>query len=260
MSKLTVGAQLYSIRDRTQDAKSMLEALREIKAIGYNTCQLSGHGQNITVMEQRSMLDEVGLSCASTHIGFDEMVEDLDTVIANHKLLNCAYPGIGGLPERYRKNGAEGYIAFAKEASAIAEKLRDHDQTFVYHNHNFEFERFENGKTGMDLLLEHSSEALQFELDVFWVQAAGAFPVDWIEKVRGRMDVVHFKEMGYGEGTKVEMMPIGEGNMNWRKIIAACDEIGVRYAMVEQDNAVEGDSIACMKTSYTNLRALGASF
>jgi sugar phosphate isomerase/epimerase len=259
MSNLLVGAQLYSVRDRTQDAESMLKTLKEIKAIGYNTCQLSGHGKAISNDEVCGMLKESGLTCVSTHISFDEIQEDLGKVIAEHKALGCAYPGIGGLPARYRK-GAEGYLAFAKEASVIAQRLSDAGLTFVYHNHNFEFERLENGKTGLQILLENSCDALQFELDVFWVQAAGASPLDSIEAVRGRMDVVHFKEMGYGEGLTVRMMPVGEGNMNWPKIIAACDAIGVKYALVEQDNAIDTDSIACMRTSFENLKRMGARF
>lgn len=260
MSNLQVGAQLYSIRNHCGNYKDMLSALKAIKAMGYNVCQISGQSRDISFEQIRDILDESELQCACTHIAYDDMVADIDKVIRDHKTIGCAYPGIGGLPERFRK-GADGYIAFAKEAGAIAEKLRDHGLTFIYHNHNFEFQRFQCcRKTGIELLMENAPDALQFELDVFWVQAAGANPIDWIEKVRGRMDIVHFKDMMYAPGKACEMAPIGEGNMNWKKIIEACDAIGVKYALVEQDNAVETDSLGCMQTSYNNLKAIGARF
>ena len=44
------------------------------------------------------------------------------------------------------------------------------------------------------------------------------------------------------------------------EIAAACEEIGVKYAFVEQDNAVDTDPLGCMKTSHDNLVRLGARF
>ena len=260
MSKLQIGAQLYSVRDHCQEPEEMLKCMKEIKAIGYNICQLSGHNKAFTADQLRGMLDESGLECVCTHIGFQEMEEDVDQVIKNHKILGCAYPGIGGLPGEFRAS-AEGYIEFAKRASKIADKMADNGQHFIYHNHAFEFYRFpEVGKTGLELLMENCSEAVQFELDMFWVQMGGGNPLDYIEKVRGRMDVAHFKEMNGTPENRNVIAPIGAGNMNWTAIMDACDEIGVKYAMIEQDNAVETDSIGCMRFSYNTLSKLGGRF
>jgi len=259
MTKFQVGAQMYSVRDHTGDAKSLREALKTIKAIGYNTCQLSGQGKDIAPELIRDFLQEAGVTCCATHVSFEAMESDFDALVRTHKLWNCAYPGIGGLPGVYREAGSAGYIEFAKRASAIADKFLDHGMYFIYHNHAFELERFDDGKTGLDLLMEHSSKALQFELDLFWVQAGGANPVDWVHKVAGRMDVVHFKEMN-GSTKPPLMAPIGVGNMDWPAIFKACDEIGVKYALIEQDNAVDSDSFGCMEISYKNLVKLGARF
>jgi len=260
MTKLQIGAQLYSIRDRTQTAPAYRAALKELAQMGYRTCQVSGQSRDISFSEIRDMLDGAGLEAGATHVAFSDMVENFSKVVKNHRILGCAYPGIGAMPEKYRLS-SEGYIAFAKEFGAIAERFQDEGMRLIYHNHNFEFERFEDvNKTGMDLLLEHAPKALQFELYVFWVQAAGASPVEWIRRVAGRMDVVHFKEMAYAPGLTVAMAPIGCGNMNWTDIMAACDDIGVKYAFIEQDNAVDTDSIECMRASIENLRGLGGRF
>lgn len=260
MTNFQIGAQMYSVRDHCQEPAEMLKCMKELKAIGYNTCQLSGHNKAFTAEQLKGMLDESGLTCACTHISFQEMEEDTDKVIKNHKILECAYPGIGGLPGEFRTS-PEGYIEFAKRASKVAEKMLDNGQHFIYHNHAFEFYRFpEVGKTGLELLMENSSDAVQFELDMFWVQMGGGNPLDYIEKVRGRMDVAHFKEMNGTPENKNVIAPIGAGNMNWTAIMKACDDIGVKYAMIEQDNAVETDSIGCMKFSYETLSKLGGRF
>lgn len=259
MTKLQIGAQMYSLRDHCQNAEEMLAALKVLKAMGYNICQLSGHNREIPAEQIRDMLDESGMSCVCTHIGFQEMEEDIDRVIREHKLWNCEYPGIGGLPVEFRT--PEGYVEFAKRASKVAEKLQDNGLHFIYHNHAFEFERFEKvGKTGLELLMENCSPAVQFELDLYWVQMGGGNPLDWIEKVRGRMDVVHFKEMNGSRESRGVIAPIGKGNMNWAAIMAACDDIGVKYALIEQDNAVEQGSLDCMFYSLNTLKRLGGRF
>lgn len=259
MTKLQIGAQMYSLRDHCQNAEEMLAALKVLKAMGYNICQLSGHNREIPAEQIRDMLDESGMSCVCTHIGFQEMEEDIDRVIREHKLWNCEYPGIGGLPVEFRT--PEGYVEFARRASKVAEKLQDNGLHFIYHNHAFEFERFEKvGKTGLELLMEHCSPAVQFELDLYWVQMGGGNPLDWIEKVRGRMDVVHFKEMNGSRESRGVIAPIGKGNMNWPAIMAACDDIGVKYALIEQDNAVEQGSLDCMFYSLNTLKRLGGRF
>ena len=79
------------------------------------------------------------------------------------------------------------------------------------------------------------------------------------------MDVVHFKEMvgrlpNEKNRSMTEMAPVGEGNFDWKKIMQACDDTGVQYAFIEQDNAVETDPLLCMKKSIDNLTALGGRF
>ena len=260
MTNFQIGAQMYSVRNHCQDAGEMLTCLKVLKTMGYNCCQLSAHSRDISAEQLRDMLDESGMTCACTHIGFQEMEEDIDKVIREHKLWNCAYPGIGGLPGEFR-GGSEGYIEFAKRASKVAEKLRDNGMHFIYHNHAFEFQRFEDtGKSGIELQMENCSDAVQFELDLFWVQMGGGNPLDWIEKVRGRMEVVHFKEMNGSRESRGVIAPIGKGNMNWSALMAACDDIGVKYAMIEQDNAVEQGSLDCMFYSLNTLTRLGGRF
>ena len=259
MTNFQIGAQMYSVRNHCQNADDMRTTLKILKTMGYNTCQLSGHSRDISAVQIRDMLEETGMTCACTHISFQQMEEDTDAVVRDHRLWNCAYPGIGGLPVEFRT--PEGYVEFAKRASKVAEKLLDNGMHFIYHNHAFEFERFEScGKTGLELLMENCSPAVQFELDLFWVQMGGGNPLDWIEKVRGRMEVVHFKEMNGSAQNRGVIAPIGKGNMNWAAIMKACDDIGVKYAMIEQDNAVEQGSLDCMWTSLNTLKKLGGRF
>ena len=52
------------------------------------------------------------------------------------------------------------------------------------------------------------------------------------------------------------MCEVGKGNLDWDDILAACEEAGVEYALVEQDTC-ETDPFDCLKTSYEFLKQKG---
>ena len=120
----------------------------------------------------------------------------------------------------------------------------------------------ENGRFVYDVMLENSPPALQYELDCFWAQVGGQNVTDRIRSLKGRMDVIHFKDMAVGSWDGFRMCPIGDGSMDYLSIMAASDEIGVKYAFVEQDNAPESESgsVPCLLRSLEYLKANGGRF
>ena len=259
MKIFVTGAQLYSVRKLMQDKQSIDDTFAAISAMGYTTCQLSGQNRAIEPEFYADMLKKHGLQCVVTHNSMQDFEEGLDDLIRRHHIWNCRYAGIGGLPGEY-KTSWEGYRDFALKMNGIAKKLKDEGITFVYHNHMFEFNRFPDGHMGMDVLYDYLGDNAQFELDTFWVQAGGANPVSWIRKVNGRMDVMHFKDMmgNASFGTFSVMVPVGCGNLEWQEIKKACEETGVLYAEVEQDNASDmEDPLGQMSISAENLKKMG---
>lgn len=227
-----LGAQMYTVRDYCKTAEDLLSSMRKVKELGYNAIQLSGHGKDIPDQFIADALKETGLVCAATHFDFDMMCADVEATIARHKLWGCEYVGTGGLPVRYRESNTR---EFAKRASEFAKQLEDAGLHFIYHNHHFEFRRNAEGERIYDILMNECDPAVQFEMDTFWLQSAGCDVIDWIRRAKGRMDVVHFKDMALDAENKPLMAEIGQGNLNWDGIIAACREIGVRWFLVEQD-------------------------
>ncbi len=255
MNKPTVGAQLFTIREFTRTPEDIAASMKKIKQIGYNAVQVSGFGP-ITHQQVKDIMDAEGLIICATHVSYDRLKNDIEDVIEQHKLWNCKYVGLGAMPAEYAKS-VEGYVKFAREASGIARILADNGLRFIYHNHNFEFVKFD-GVTGLEILLnETDPDVFDFEIDTYWVQAGGANPVDWIKKVKGRMKVVHFKDMGADSNSFQPIMTeIGEGNLNWQDIIKACTEIGVEWTLVEQD-VCQRDPFESLAISLNNLKKLG---
>lgn len=233
MKTSTIAAQMYTLREFTQTAEGLRDSFLKVHDIGYQAVQVSGIGP-IDPQLVRQYADEAGLAICATHVPWDRLVNDLDALAAEHKLWNCTYIGLGALPGEYQTS-QEGYRTFAREASQIAHVLKQkHGLQFVYHNHDFEFERLD-GLTGLEVLLQESDPgAFDFELDLYWVQAGGGSPVDWINKVKDRMRVVHLKDMAV-VARKAEFAEIGQGNMDYRAIIEACRATGVEWYVVEQD-------------------------
>lgn len=252
MKITSIAAQLYTLRSRLRTRKNIEASLKRIKEIGYNAIQVSGMGP-IAPEFLKSMIDEIGLKICATHTPYDRIIKDTDAVIREHTLWNCEYVGLGAMPIKYRTS-RKGYETFAKEFSEIGRIYKQNGLGLVYHNHRFEFEKF-NGKVGMEILFEESDpETFGFELDTYWVQAGGANPAEWIYKVKGRMGVVHFKDMAIKSNKQV-FSEIGEGNLNWPTIIKACDETGVKWAAVEQD-VCPSDPFKSLKISFENLKDL----
>ena len=252
MSK--VAAQLYTLRNFMQTPGQIDEGFSRLARDGWQAVQASGLGP-IAPADLKALAAQHGLDICATHIGYDKLMNDLDGALRDHEILDCRYIGLGAMPDRFRA-AEEGYLEFARLITPVAERIRQAGRVFVYHNHHFEFARF-GRRTGMDILLERCGDAVQFEPDTYWVQAGGADVVHWLGRLAGRMDVVHFKDMVYApqEGQAV-MAEVGEGNLNWQAILAACAAADVRWHIVEQD-VCRRDPFDSLKISLDNLAALG---
>lgn len=82
--------------------------------------------------------------------------------------------------------GAQYYTLrnFAKTIEDFGKTCRKVKETglyFGYHNHSFEFVKFD-GKFIMDRLIEESNlDTVRFIVDTYWLQYGGVNPVDFIK-------------------------------------------------------------------------------
>lgn len=246
---MILAAQLYTVREFMKTPEDIRASLKKVRDIGYTSVQVSGIG-HIEPKELKRITDELGLSICATHIPYKRFREDLENVIKEHQLYQCPYVGIGSMPPEFRNE--EGFYRFAKEFDKIGAELKKNGLQFVYHNHRFEFEKF-NGKLGLEILMDETGpENFWFLLDTYWVQSGGADPVRWIHKLKGRMGVIHFKDMAILNDQQI-FAEIGNGNLEWDSIIQACSETGIEWIAIEQDTCL-GDPFDSLKQSYEFLK------
>jgi sugar phosphate isomerase/epimerase len=260
MAQEKLAAQLYTVREFTQNAKDLAETLKKIQAIGYPAVQISAIGSDIPDAEVKTIADDAGLVICNTHVRpADALWSDIDAVIKQHRTWNCKHVATGMMPKAFREEGESGFKRFAEEASQIGGQLAEAGMTFSYHNHSFELVRY-GTRTGLDIIYDESDPRyLQAEIDTYWIQHGGADPVAWIAKMENRMPAVHLKDMTVipGEGALGQqiMAEVGEGNLNWPAILQACCDIGVEWYVVEQDTC-QRDPFESLKISYENLQTL----
>ena len=252
MAGSQIAAQLYTVREFTKTPDDLAATLKKVADIGYEAVQLSAVCE-MDPAALRELADAAGVAICATHIGYPQMADDPAAVIATHRAYGCTYAGIGGLPGEYRS--AEGFARFATEASATARRLAEGGIKFVYHNHNFELEKF-GDRTGLQTLYEDSDPAAFLsEIDTYWVQAGGGSPAAWIRKLKGRAPCVHLKDMTM-QGREQIMAEVGEGNLDWPAILEACAAAGTEWYIVEQDTC-QRDPFESLAISLKNLKAMG---
>ena len=254
---MIVGAQGFTVREFAKDEAGIAETMRKLAAIGYKTLQVSAFAP-IAPERMREFADENGLKIIVTHTAPDRILNDLEAVAREHEIYGCKHVGIGMMPQKYT-GSVEGMRAFLKDFDRASRVFREHGQKLHYHNHCFEYQRFD-GVPLIDMMAEETDPDLWgFILDLFWVQAGGRNPATEIRRFEGRIDVVHFKDYTV-EGWERRFAPIMEGNLEWDEIFEACRDTGIPYAMVEQDDAYGRDPFDELRISHDNLLKAGFDF
>jgi sugar phosphate isomerase/epimerase len=248
---MKLGAQFFSIRDNTTTPEDLKRAFGAIKELGYEITQMSAICQ-IDPELLKSYSEEFDLPITCTHSPFDRIVNDTENLIREHQIYGCPTIGLGAMPVEYHSgNGVYDFIDVLREP---VRKIKAAGLNFAYHNHAFEFEKVD-GKLIFDILIEEFPE-LHFIIDTYWIKYAGYDYLEYIKRIGAqRIQNVHFKDMA--SEPQGAICPCGEGTIDFSKVIALCDEMGIENALVEQDNAPDsGDSIGQMKISYNNLKHL----
>jgi len=253
---MKIGAQFYTIRDYCKTLEDFAESLKKVADIGYTTVQISGTCA-FDANWLKAELDKNGLKCVITHTPVPRLLNETVAVCDEHKIFGAGCVGLGMHKMPGEDLEAE-YAQFLELYKPVAKTIKEQGLYFMYHNHDHEFRKI-GGKTILEKMAEDlAPDEMGFTLDTFWVQAGGASPVEWIEKLKGRLPCIHLKDFQFARGPIHDhICAVGDGNINFEPIIRAAEEAGTEYLLVEQDLCHGEDPFECLARSYRNLRALG---
>lgn len=258
------GFQMFTVRDLLVNPHEMLAVFTELRKMGYESVQ--GYRMPfLTLAQYKEILEEAGLEDCSSNADFERMRDDPSAIraaVEEADFMGNTQIAISTLPPQYRES-EEGFKRYADEINKIARILVKEGKKMLYHPHALEFYSFGGGRKGMDILLEETDpEGFWFCLDTHWLVCGGVDIGDWYRKAGGRMSIVHYKDYAVIPGAKkVEEVhkryaEVGEGNIDWSKVVQVSREIGIEHAVVEQDECPANpmDSLA---VSFKNMSLFG---
>lgn len=193
----------------------------------------------------KKLLKDLGLTTPSVHLDLLTMRKNMGPAIEGLTALGTKYVAIPSIAD---PNERSDFNKLADEFNSFGEELSKAGLTFVYHNHGYEH-TLKDGKTLMDTLLsETDPDKVKFELDIFWMTAAGASPVEYLNKYPGRFKLLHLKDASEpirfsGDGGSMDQwMPLfgkmadpGSGVFDIPAIIDAAKKSGADHFYLERD-------------------------
>lgn len=250
-----LGLQLYTIRDYMQDPEFADVAFAKLAKMGYTEAHTAGNAFDAKLFGE--LLRKNGISIIGTHYDWNKILNNPEETIATHKMWGTTNIGIGGMPGDARSD-INGLKRFTENFNRAAELYAKEGFRLTYHNHHFEFVRIDGYKTIMDVLYEElDPKNTSFVLDTCWVSAGGGDVVAWIEKLAGRLDILHLKDMTmhYNNGhLEPKVTEVGNGNLSWDPIMAAAERAGVKHYVVEQDYGFTGTAFNSLQLSADFLK------
>lgn len=253
-----LGLQLYTARDFFIDEEMANLTLKKIHDAGYTEAHTAGR-YCFTPEKFNELLKNNGIQIIGTHYDYEPILNDIEGTKALHRLYGTTNIGIGGMPG-FASKSTDGLKQFIKDFNHAAEEYAKDGFKLTYHNHHFEFMRIDGTKTIMDYLKEgFDKDTVSFVLDTCWVMAGCNDLCSWMEKLAGRIDILHLKDVrlencdGHFCGTMTE---VGSGFVNWDKVIPLAEQIGVKHYVVEQDSNFEiwGDPFNSIRKSADYLK------
>jgi len=258
-----VGLQLYTIRDAM--AKDVPGSLKRISDMGYKNLELASYGNGmfygLKPEEFKKMVNDLGMEIISSHASVEATgitLENAKKMAEDHSKVGVKYCVQPWVVEAARKT-IDSYKKMVADWNAVGKIMKEYGIQFGYHNHNFEFDTVEGKIPYFDIFMpELDKDLVTMEMDLFWTTKAGQNPVEIFKKYPGRFQLLHFKDMYTKEAPFVKVAskdfaPVGEGQINFKEILAAKEFSGMKYFFVEQDWTKDGKPFDSIQTSITNL-------
>jgi len=258
------GMTLYTVRNEMRENPQ--ETLKKVAEVGYKHVEVvdyrDGKFYGWSPEELKKQMSDLGLTALSIHMGMVTL-DNADKLIADVKAAGIKYfiapiPPMGLVKfnrEERSLSMTDDLDSLVSILNTIGQKCNAAGLEFLYHNHNFEFEKNKDGVVPIEYMLENlDSKYVNFQMDLYWVVKAGADPVTYFEKYPGRFKIWHVKDMD----DQGRFAPVGTGSIDFAKILANKEASGMEYYIVEQDQTFDGmKPLDAIQISHDGLKKFG---
>lgn len=230
------GDLLFAKGDPKENLKKVQSFGMEPLGIGY------GMEKEIPVQELIEKAKTIGVSKVMCYAGVVSM------------------PRFGGSTDPVSKDAA---LRELEKFDRDAAELQKEGIDLLFHNHHFEFLESIDGVPALYFMAAHT-EHLKFEVDCGWACYAGYDPAAVLRSLGSRVGAVHIKD--FVDGTKIVRegmapMPnfttVGTGKLPLHQTLEAAAELGMEYAIVEQDFQRNLSVHETLTAAYLNMKETG---
>lgn len=281
MAVLGVMMMMFKEQVADQGMWPVLQRLADLDLDAVEVSQIPMDEANVAALERGTK--ELGLEVGAISVALkggptatgDNLEENFDKVVADARRLGTRFARIGMMPftAMVSKEACE---AWAAECQPAAERLAAEGITLCYHNHHVDLAQFD-GERLFDIV-RRVAPSLNFEVDLHWVQRGGMAPLDMLEAYSGVCKLIHVKDFrvtplpqravdlmlagDMAEGFQAflsiaQFAEVGQGNMNWPKLLPAAIDAGAEYFFIEQDETYGRDPFDCVADSREYLKGIG---
>ncbi len=235
-----LGLELYSLREYLK--KDIPGTLKKIKEMGITEVEIPEF-YGLTAKAFKAELDKANLTYPSMLWPYEKLRDSLDGVINDCKTLGLKYAGCAWIP-RETTFTREMALAAADVFNKAGERMKKEGIRFFYHPHGYEFVPSKEG-TLMDVLASAMKPGIaDFELDILWSHYGGEDPVAFMNKHKGRILLMHVKDLRHGEPVcNYDTLPpqdsdvaVGKGQLNISEIMRMAVKQGVKHYFIEDES------------------------
>jgi sugar phosphate isomerase/epimerase len=249
------GLQLYSLRDDfPKDPKGVL---KQVADMGYT--QIEGFERDKGIFwgmsdeEFKSYTASLGLTMIATHCDAKKDFDKKAAQAAGAGLKYLIYPFEGRGDKKL-----DDYKKLSEDFNNYGEICNKNGIRFAFHNHEMSFTSL-NGEFGQDILLNNTDPGLvDYEMDIYWVVAAGQDPEAWLKKYPNRFTACHVKDRtkNPGKDNGKNSTDLGTGSIDYVKILRTAKDNGMQYYIVEQEAYPNGTPLEAAKADAEYMKKL----
>jgi sugar phosphate isomerase/epimerase len=235
------GIQLWSVKNAL--GKDPQGVLKQLSTDGYKLIESfegsKGMFWGMTNTDFKKYMDDLGMTIISSHCNTSK---DFERKVNEAAAVGMKYLLNGSVPVQQT---VDDYKKIADQFNQFGEICKKTGMRFAYHNHDHDF-KIIDGQPAMDIYLQNTNpDLVDFEMDIYWVVTAGFDPEAWIKKYKNRFRLCHVKDRIKNTTQREASCILGEGSIDFPKILKTAKENGMQYYIVEQeryDNSTEMDS------------------
>ncbi len=249
---MKLGFQISSLRPCLRTPEEVEESVARLTAMGWREMQIQWIDPAVPDEAAAEIFARHGVRVIGVQDKTGAVFQNLERMLAQNRLWGGELLTVSGIPaENFLPDGL---AAFAEQLRALAARLAGEGMRLSFHPVWTDFAPAEGLPAALRLL--DALPEMELTLCVYHAVKAGLDPCALLRRYAGRVSVVHLKNSAVLPDGREVLMPVGQGNIDWPPILAACRETGVRFVLAEQERW-EKDPFLCMEESFTYLTGLG---